>query len=87
MKIELHTRPLKGLSTRDFELAMIIDSFDLDKYQLWPLEKEEGYRSHVKKIKLDEENQSVNDEIAAMAGGSRFGNKFKTTVYDKNFRR
>ena len=56
VKIELHTRPLKGLSTRDFELAIIIDSFDFAKYELVPLEKEQGYRSYMRKIKLDKQN-------------------------------
>lgn len=26
------------------------------------------------------------DEIASTAGGSRFGNKFKTTDFEKNFK-
>ena len=86
VKIELHSRPLKGLSTRDFELAIIIDSFDFKKYELWPLEKEQGYRSYIRRKKLDIQNESVVDEIAASAGGSRFGNKFKSTVYDQNFK-
>ena len=36
-------------------------------------------------MKLDEDNKKLEDEIAAMAGGSRFKNKFKTTEHDKNF--
>ena len=82
----LHTKPLKGLSFRDLELAYIIDSFDFDKYMVMPLEKEEGYRSLIRKMKLDEQNKSLDDEIAALAGGSRFGNKFKSTDYDKKFK-
>ncbi len=38
VKVELHTKPLKGLSYRDLELATIIDSFDLEKYKLVPIE-------------------------------------------------
>ena len=79
----LHTKPLKGLSFRDLELASIIDSFDFDKYMLMPLEKEQGYKKKLRKIKLDEQNKSLEDEISAMAGGNRFGNKFKSTDYDK----
>ena len=51
-----------------------------------PLQKEEGYRSLIRKMKLEEQNKSLEDEIAALAGGSRFGNKFKATDYDKNFK-
>ena len=39
VKVELHTKPLKGLSYRDLELATIIDSFDFEKYKLVPVEK------------------------------------------------
>ena len=39
----------------------------------------------MRKIELDQENKALNDEIAAMAGGNRFGNKFKSTDYNKNF--
>ncbi len=51
-----------------------------------PLEKEEGYKKLLRKIKLDEQNESLEAEIAAMAGGNRFGNKFKSTDYDKKFK-
>ena len=53
--MELHTAPLKGLSFRDLELAVIIDSFDLNKYKLVPLKTEKGYRSIIRAIKIDEE--------------------------------
>ena len=86
VRVSLYTKPLKGLSFRDLELASIIDSFDFEKYMLMPLEKEAGYKSKLRKIKLDEQNKSLEDEIAAMAGGNRFGNKFKSTDYDKNFK-
>ena len=86
VQISLHTKPLKGLSFRDLELATIIDSFDFDKYMLMPLEREEGYKKILRKFKLDEQNESLEAEIAAMAGGKRFGNKFKTTDYDKKFK-
>ena len=57
VRITLHTKPLKGLSFRDFELAYIIDSFDFEKYMLMPLEKEKGYRGLVRSMKLDEQNK------------------------------
>ena len=83
VKIDLHTKDLKGLSFRDLELASIIDSFDFEKYKLLPLEREKGYKKIIRKMKLDEQNKSIEDEIAAMAGGNRFGNKFKSSEYDK----
>jgi len=46
--VTLHTKPLKGLSFRDLELASIIDSFDFDKYMLMPLEKEQGYKKKLR---------------------------------------
>ena len=50
---------MKGLSFRDLELAIIIDSFNLEKYKLIPLEKEEGYRSLIREIKLEEDNKAL----------------------------
>ncbi len=44
VKVELHTSKLKGLSYRDLELALIIDSFDLEKYKLVPIEGDKGYK-------------------------------------------
>ena len=85
VRITLHTKPLKGLSFRDLELASIIDAFEYDKYMLLSLEKEKGYKTLMRKIKLDEENKDLVDEIAALAGGSRFGNKFKSSEYDTKF--
>ena len=78
VRVELYTGPLKGLSFRDLELATIIDSFEFKKYNLIPLEKEKGYKRMMRAMRLDKQNEEIEDEIAAMAGGSRFGNKFKS---------
>ena len=86
VKVELHTKPLKGLSFRDLELAMIIDSFDLEKYKLVPIESGKEVGRAIRRIKVDEQAKQFQDEIAMTAGGSRFGNKFKTTDYDKSFK-
>ena len=40
VQVELYTKQLKGLSFRDLELANMIDSLDLEKYMLIPLEQE-----------------------------------------------
>ena len=85
VRVELHTKDLKGLSYRDLELASIIDSFDFEKYKIMPLEKEKGYKSIIRKMKLDEQNKSIEEEIASMAGGSRFGNKFKSSEFEAAF--
>ena len=45
VRVELHTKDLKGLSFRDLELANIIDAFDYEKYKLVPLMKEKGYKT------------------------------------------
>ena len=76
--MSLHTKPLKGLSYRDLELATIIDSFDYEKYKLVPIEKTGNVQRSIRKIKVDEQTKQLEDEIASTAGGSRFGNKFKT---------
>ena len=55
VRIDLHTKQLKGLSYRDLELAMIIDSFNFEKYKLLPLEKEKGYKRIIRMKKLDEQ--------------------------------
>ena len=39
----------------------------------------------IRRRKLDAQNSDVVDEIAATAGGSRFGNKFKSSVYEEKF--
>ena len=86
VRIVLHTPELKGLSFRDLELAGIIDSFNFDKYQLVPLTKEKGYKKVIRRMKLDEEAASIDDEIFAMAPGkSRFANKFEATTFEKQF--
>ena len=85
VQVELYTKQLKGLSFRDLELANMIDSLDTEKYMLIPLEKEEGYRRVMRMKKLSEQNESIAAEIASTAGGSRFGNKFKSSDYDKKF--
>ena len=54
VKVELHTKPLKGLSYRDLELATIIDSFDFEKYKLVPVEKGANVQKAIRKIKVDE---------------------------------
>ena len=54
MKVELHTKPLKGLSYRDLELATIIDSFDFEKYKLVSIEKDTHVQRAIRKIKIDE---------------------------------
>ena len=50
----MHTKPLKGLSYRDLELATIIDSFDFEKYKLVPIEKGHNIQRAIRKIKVDE---------------------------------
>lgn len=52
--MELHTKPLKGLSYRDLELASIIDSFDFEKYKLVPIEAGKEVKRAIRKIKIDE---------------------------------
>ncbi|CDW79570.1 4a-hydroxytetrahydrobiopterin dehydratase [Stylonychia lemnae] len=86
VKVELHTQKLKGLSYRDLELATIIDGFDLEKYKLVPIEDGFDTKRTIRKIKIDEQAKQFEEEIAATAGGNRFGNKFKTTDFEKNFK-
>ncbi len=74
--MELHTIPLKGLSFRDFTLASIIDSFDFDKYQLIPLQTEDGYKKVIRHMKIDEEMRLMELEIRATEGIKKFGSKF-----------
>ena len=85
IRVELHTQPLKGLSFRDFELALIIDSFDLSKYELVPLTTEKGYKKVVRAMRIDEEMAQMESEILASEGTKRFGSKFKISDYTKNF--
>ena len=54
VRVELHTIPLKGLSFRDLELALIIDSFDLNKYNLVPLTTEKGYKKVMRGLRIEE---------------------------------
>ena len=77
VRVELHTQPLKGLSFRDLELALIIDAFDFEKYQLLPLKSEKGYKKVVRAMKIDEEMKAMESEIVATEGIKRFGNKFR----------
>jgi pterin-4a-carbinolamine dehydratase len=81
VRVELHTQPLKGLSYRDLELAMIIDSFDTERYKLIPLETEKGYKRLVRGLKIEEEMKAMEAEIVASEGSKRFGNKFRTSDF------
>ena len=81
VRVELHTSPLKGLSFRDLELALIIDSFDIEKYKLVSLESEKGYRRIVRSMKIEEEMKQMESEISATEGIKRFGNKFRTSDF------
>ena len=76
---------MKGLSYRDFELALIIDSFDLKKYELVPLTTEKGYRKVVRAMRIDEEMAQQESELLATEGTKRFGSKFKKSDYTKHF--
>ena len=84
VRVELHTQPLKGLSFRDFELALIIDSFDLEKYNLVALETEKGYKKVIRTIRIDEEMLEMESEILASEGTKR-PSKFKTSDYSRSF--
>jgi len=54
VRVELHSKPLKGLSFRDLELATIIDAIDFTKYELVSLEKEKGYKTKVRQARIEE---------------------------------
>ena len=84
VRVELHTHPLKGLSYRDLELALIIDSFDLEKYQLVPLKTEKGYKRIIRNMRIEEEMAQMESEIMASEGTKR-SNKFRTSDYTKRF--
>ena len=77
-------RPVADWNTDFFSLD--IDSFDYEKYKLVPIENVQNVQRAIRKIKVDEQTKQLEDEIAATAGGNRFGNKFKSTDYDKNFK-
>ena len=76
MRVELHSKPLKGLSFRDLELATIIDAIDFDKYDLLKLEKEKGYKSKVRALRIEEEMAKMEQEIIDSEGIKKL-NKFK----------
>ena len=84
VRVELHSLPLKGLSYRDFELALIIDSFNLEKYNLVPLVTEKGYKKVIRGMRIDEEMAQMESEIIATEGTKR-PSKFKTSDYTKSF--
>ena len=54
---------------------MLIDMMKLDKYELIALETEEGYKKLIQRLKMEEDNAKLMDEIAATAGGSKIGMK------------
>ena len=61
----------------------MIDGFDFDKYMLIPLESEKSLKKVLRSLKIEEANKALQDEISSSAGGSRFGNKFKSTDYEE----
>ena len=64
---------------------MILDSFDFKKYELIPLKTEKGYKRIIRALKIEEEMKALENEIKATEGVNRFGNKFRSSDYKKNF--
>ena len=64
----------------------MIDSFDLEKYKLIPLQGEKGYKKVVRHMRIEEEMRRMEEEILATEGTKRFGNKFKTSDHDAHFK-
>ena len=67
------------------ELACIIDSFDMGKYNLVPLKTEKGYKRVIRAMRIDEEMEQMESEILATEGTKRFGNKFRKSDYQRMF--
>ena len=63
---------------------MLIDSFDLEKYQLVPLKSEKGYKRVVRNMRIEEEMAQMESEIVASEGTKR-PNKFRTSDYARSF--
>jgi pterin-4a-carbinolamine dehydratase len=81
-KIELHTPALKGLSFRDLQLAMAINSLNFDKYKLTAIKNEQNYRRELRLITIeDERKKNLSDSISE---GSRFKNKYDALVYENS---
>ena len=82
VRVELHTKPLKGLSYRDLELATIIDSFDFKRFEMLPLLTEKGYKKEIRRLRIEEEMKAMEAEIMVTEGTKKFPNKFKQSVFD-----
>ena len=76
VRIELHTKALGGLSSRDLQLSQIIDALDPVKYKLVALETEKDYKKVIRRKRIQDEMKAMEDEILS-SEGSRFENKFK----------
>ena len=50
-----------------------------------PLKTEKGYKKVIRAAKIEEEMAAMEAEIVASEGLKRFGNKFKTSDYNKSF--
>lgn len=82
VRVELHTKPLKGLSYRDLELATIIDAFDFERFELVPLTTEKGYKKEIRRLRIEEEMKAMEAEIMITEGTKKFPNKFKQSDFN-----
>jgi len=84
-KVELYTPALKGLSFRDFQLAVAINSLDFKKYKLIPLKEESNYKREIRLINIEEERIKNEMGEGVVTDRTKLKNKYDGLIYESAF--
>jgi hypothetical protein len=82
-KIELYTPALKGLSFRDFQLAVAINSINFEKYKLIPLKDEKTYKREIRIMNIEEERAKNELGEGVITDRTKLKNRYDGLIYEK----
>ena len=82
-KIELYTPALKGLSFRDFQLAVAINSINFDNYKLTPLQNENSTRKEIRSLNIDDEGKKNQLGEGVVTDRTKLKNKYDNIIYEQ----
>jgi pterin-4a-carbinolamine dehydratase len=82
-KIELYTPALKGLSFRDFQLAVAINSINFQKYKMIPLKDEKTYKREIRLLNIEEERAKNELGEGVITDRTKLKNKYDGLIYEQ----
>jgi hypothetical protein len=82
-KIELYTPALKGLSFRDFQIAVAINSINFQKYKMIPLKNENTYKKEIRLLNIEEERAKNELGEGVITDRTKLKNKYDGLIYEQ----